>query len=53
MTDENFLLSPQNARDYLVERGFMRSEDDAMSQLLARKEYVPAWRAARRGLDAF
>jgi 5-methylthioribose kinase len=28
MTDEGFLLSPQNARDYLVEQGFMRSDEE-------------------------
>jgi hypothetical protein len=28
MTDEGFLLSPQNARDYLVEQGFMRAEEE-------------------------
>jgi 5-methylthioribose kinase len=28
MIDEGFLLSPQNARDYLVEQGFMRSDEE-------------------------
>jgi 5-methylthioribose kinase len=34
MTDEGFLLSPQNARDYLVEQGFMRSEEEVSVRAL-------------------
>ncbi len=28
MTDENFLLTPQNVRDYLVEHGLARGEEE-------------------------
>jgi 5-methylthioribose kinase len=28
MSDEDFLLSPQNARDYLAEHGFLRGEEE-------------------------
>ncbi len=34
MTEEGFLLSPQNARDYLVEQGFMRGEEEVSVRAL-------------------
>jgi 5-methylthioribose kinase len=34
MADEGFLLSPQNARDYLVEQGFIRSEEEVSVRAL-------------------
>ena len=34
MPDEGFLLSPQNARDYLVEQGFMPSEEEVSIRAL-------------------
>ncbi|MGA2983712.1 MAG: aminoglycoside phosphotransferase family protein [Terriglobia bacterium] len=34
MTDEGFLLSPQNARDYLVEQGFMREGEEVSVQAM-------------------
>ena len=34
MTDEGFLLSPQNARDYLLEHGFMRGEEEVSVRAL-------------------
>ena len=34
MTDEGFLLSPHNARDYLAEQGFLRGEEEVSVRAL-------------------